>query len=64
MRWDLQLDPVGSLEGNTAVLERARALAAAREREPELPPTPTRETLLKLIAAGTPSTNARTPSSR
>ena len=52
-RWDLQLDSVGALAENTAVLERARALAAAREPEPETTPKPTRDALLELIAVAT-----------
>jgi 2-polyprenyl-6-methoxyphenol hydroxylase-like FAD-dependent oxidoreductase len=52
-RWDLQLDPVGALAENTAVLRRARALAAARESESVGTPTPTRDALLELIARAT-----------
>lgn len=39
-RRDLQLDPVGALAENTAVLERARALAATREPKAQAAPTP------------------------
>ena len=51
MRWELQLDPVGALADNTAVLERARALAANRGREPKTSSVLPREALLELIAA-------------
>jgi 2-polyprenyl-6-methoxyphenol hydroxylase-like FAD-dependent oxidoreductase len=49
-RWDLQLDPVSALAENTAVLQRALALAVTREPESVATPTPTRDTLLELIA--------------
>ena len=55
MRWEMQLDPVGALAKNSAVLERARTLAAARERKPDRPSTPTRESVLQLIAAAGPA---------
>ena len=50
MRRELQLDPVGALAENTAVLDRARAFAAARERGRDVPAVPTRETVLELAA--------------
>ena len=45
------LDPPDALARNTAVLERAAALAAARHTPPKLPaaPVPTREELLAII---------------
>jgi 2-polyprenyl-6-methoxyphenol hydroxylase-like FAD-dependent oxidoreductase len=47
-----QLDPVGALAKNTALHERARALAAVRApTEPKPTPGPTREELLRVIAA-------------
>jgi 2-polyprenyl-6-methoxyphenol hydroxylase-like FAD-dependent oxidoreductase len=52
-RWELQLDPVDALAENTAVIERALALAAARESEEDGTPTPTRDALLELIADAT-----------
>ena len=56
MRSDMQLDPVGALLENTAVIDRARALAAARNPEPKAAPAPARERLLELIAqAGGPA---------
>jgi hypothetical protein len=58
-RRGLQLDPVGALARNTAVIERARALAAVRQPAPSpTPPGPTREEMLAIIAAarlGTPA---------
>ena len=51
MRWEMQLDPVTALAENTAVHDRARALAAAREQEPKPTPKPTRETLLSFVPA-------------
>ena len=51
MRWEHQLDPVGALARNTAVVDRARALAAAREQEPGNVAVPTRESVIDLIAA-------------
>ena len=48
-RWDLQLDSVGALVENTAVLQRARALAAEREPLREATRVPTRDALLELI---------------
>ena len=52
MRRDLQLDAVSELAVNRAVLDRARALAAERTPQPHPPATPSRETVLELIAAG------------
>jgi 2-polyprenyl-6-methoxyphenol hydroxylase-like FAD-dependent oxidoreductase len=52
-RWELQLEPVGSLVENTVVLQRARAIMAARQSEPKTTPAPTRDTLLELIADAT-----------
>jgi 2-polyprenyl-6-methoxyphenol hydroxylase-like FAD-dependent oxidoreductase len=57
-RWDLQLDPVGALAENAAVVDRARALAASREPRAEAQATPTRDTLLELIAAAAPRARA------
>jgi 2-polyprenyl-6-methoxyphenol hydroxylase-like FAD-dependent oxidoreductase len=55
-RRDMQLDPVGALAQNTAVIDRARALTAAREPERKTAPAPARERLLELIAqAGVPA---------
>ncbi len=50
-RWDLQLDPAGDLEKNTAVIEAARA-AIGDSTEPPLDTDgiPTREQLLEAIA--------------
>jgi hypothetical protein len=51
-RRETLLDPPGTLAQNTAVLERARALAAIRQ-PPAEPPTlrgPTREQLLRIMA--------------
>ena len=48
-RRGMQLDPVGALAKNTAVLERARELAV--DRPPTIPSGPTREELIALIAA-------------
>jgi 2-polyprenyl-6-methoxyphenol hydroxylase-like FAD-dependent oxidoreductase len=53
-RWELQLDPVGALAENTAVLERSRVLAAERRPEQQTTPAPTRDALLQLIAAAVP----------
>jgi 2-polyprenyl-6-methoxyphenol hydroxylase-like FAD-dependent oxidoreductase len=50
-RWENQLDPVDALLQNSAVIERARMLAASRKRPPPSAPEPTRERLLELIAA-------------
>ena len=52
-RWDLQLDSVGALVENTAVLQRARALAAERESLREATRVPTRDALLELIGGAT-----------
>jgi 2-polyprenyl-6-methoxyphenol hydroxylase-like FAD-dependent oxidoreductase len=49
MRADMQLDPVGVLLENTAVIARARAVAALRGPEPPSVPAPARERLLELI---------------
>jgi hypothetical protein len=50
-RRGLQLDPVDALAKNTAVHERARALAAVRPpTTPKPTPGPTREELLRVIA--------------
>jgi 2-polyprenyl-6-methoxyphenol hydroxylase-like FAD-dependent oxidoreductase len=46
------LDPVGALARNTALHDRARALAAIRPPQPPtMPAGPTREALLRVIAA-------------
>jgi hypothetical protein len=48
------LDPPDALARNTAVLERARELAAAHQPTPETPPErrgPTRDELLQIMAA-------------
>jgi hypothetical protein len=50
-RWENQLDPADALLQNSAVIERSRALAAARPPQPRRPAEPTRERLLELIAA-------------
>jgi flavin-dependent dehydrogenase len=50
-RWENQLDPVAALLQNTPIIERARALAAARRPQPPSAAGPTRERLLELIAA-------------
>jgi 2-polyprenyl-6-methoxyphenol hydroxylase-like FAD-dependent oxidoreductase len=50
-RWENQLDPVDALLKNTAIIERARALAAVRAPQPPTTSGPTRERLLELIAA-------------
>jgi hypothetical protein len=56
LRCEMQLDPVGALLENTAVIARARALAAVRGPEPPSVPVPARERLLELIAqAGVPT---------
>ena len=52
-RWELQLDSVAALAENTAILDRARALAAIRPSQPEPTPTPTRDTLTEIIARTT-----------
>jgi hypothetical protein len=49
MRRELQLDPMSALAENTAVLDRARSLAAVRERKPKDSSAPTREDLLELM---------------
>ncbi len=49
LRWEMQLDPVGALAQNTAVLDRARQLAAARQTTDRVS-TPAREVLLDIIA--------------
>jgi 2-polyprenyl-6-methoxyphenol hydroxylase-like FAD-dependent oxidoreductase len=47
-----QLDPVGALAKNTALLERARTLAASRPPQTATtPPSPTREEVLRVISA-------------
>jgi 2-polyprenyl-6-methoxyphenol hydroxylase-like FAD-dependent oxidoreductase len=47
-----QLDPVGALGRNSALLERARSLAAIRTPSvPKAPPGPAREEILRVIAA-------------
>jgi 2-polyprenyl-6-methoxyphenol hydroxylase-like FAD-dependent oxidoreductase len=51
MRWELQLDPVGALGENAAVLDRARLLAAGREPMPISESHPTRESVLTTLAA-------------
>jgi 2-polyprenyl-6-methoxyphenol hydroxylase-like FAD-dependent oxidoreductase len=50
MRWELQLDPVGALADNSAVLGRARAVAARGRPERGGPVEPTRDTVLELIS--------------
>ncbi len=50
-RWENQLDPADALLRNTAVIDRARALAATRRPQPTSAAAPTRERLLELIAA-------------
>jgi 2-polyprenyl-6-methoxyphenol hydroxylase-like FAD-dependent oxidoreductase len=60
MRWELQLDPVGALAGNTAVLERARVLAADRPAVgPGTTAMPTRDELLHIITGGSGRLTAR-----
>jgi 2-polyprenyl-6-methoxyphenol hydroxylase-like FAD-dependent oxidoreductase len=56
-RWDLQLDPAGDLEKNTAVIEAARS-AIGDSTEPPLDTDgiPTREQLREAITETTPST--------
>jgi hypothetical protein len=50
-RRDAQLDPVNVLVRNSAVLERARRIAATRPPMPQRPPGPAREDVLQIIAA-------------
>jgi hypothetical protein len=50
-RWEMQLDPADALLCNTAIVERARALAATRPPSPPSATGPSRESLLELIAA-------------
>jgi 2-polyprenyl-6-methoxyphenol hydroxylase-like FAD-dependent oxidoreductase len=53
MRWELQLDGVDALARNTAVLERARMVAARRPAGgSDTTGTPSRDDLLAIIAAG------------
>lgn len=54
MRWEMQLEPANALAENTVILDRARAVMAAREPEPTPPPTPSREAVLDLIAKHKP----------
>jgi hypothetical protein len=54
-----QLDPADALERNSAVLERARQIAATKALAPQRPPGPTREDMLQIIAAARQSKTAQ-----
>jgi 2-polyprenyl-6-methoxyphenol hydroxylase-like FAD-dependent oxidoreductase len=51
MRRLFQLDPADALAANTAVLERARQIAATKPLTLQRPPGPTRDDVLQIIAA-------------